>query len=314
MTRPRRNSRGLRSIATVAAGAAIVFFAFETPAQAASITPGTVAVGVSALKVRAAPRSASAAKGSLRAGAKLSIACQVIGEPVSGRVRSTNRWDKLTSGNYVSDAFVSRRTTVPLCGPVKPVNRPATSKPATKPKSGQPISVPAPVLYPPITGGKPVGTWVKPLTDTTTIHYEPTSGYRSLSRPNHDGVDIPAARNTAIVATADGVVHRVVCNTSGPSCDVDGSPSIKGCGWYVEILHAENVITRYCHLVRRPDVVVDQLVTAGQQIGLVGTSGSSSGPHLHFEIHAGNTALRLNAVDPVEFMQRAGASLIDDQH
>ena len=81
-----------------------------------------------------------------------------------------------------------------------------------------------------------------------------------------------------------------------------------GYGWYVDIVHAGNVTTRYCHLVRKPQVVVGQRIEAGGVIGFVGTSGNSSGPHLHFEVHTGSVpATHANAVDPIEFMRRAGA-------
>ena len=45
-----------------------------------------------------------------------------------------------------------------------------------------------------------------------------------------------------------------------------------------------NVMTRYCHMVQPPFVQEGQQVRAGERIGRVGTSGNSSGPHLHYEI------------------------------
>ncbi|MEU0559563.1 peptidoglycan DD-metalloendopeptidase family protein [Dactylosporangium sp. NPDC006015] len=269
-------------------GAALVAFG-STALAASSSVPGTVSSGKVKLAVRSAPTPAAPAAGSLRNGAKLSLVCSVRGPKTKGRVRTTDRWDRLTSGAYVSDAYVSRRKTVPACPTPAPSASPSVTPSAT------------PSLIVPPTGAVPVGTWVNPVPG------KGTSGFRTVSRPTHDGIDIMAARETPIRAAADGTVITVVCNTSGPSCDVDGSPSIKGCGWYVEIQHAGDIVTRYCHMVRQPDVTVGQQVTAGQTIGHVGTSGNSSGPHLHFEVHYGRPATRLNAIDPVPFMRTAGA-------
>jgi murein DD-endopeptidase MepM/ murein hydrolase activator NlpD len=136
------------------------------------------------------------------------------------------------------------------------------------------------------------------------------SGFRTASRPVHDGVDLGATRFTRIRAAAAGRVIRVVCNVSTNNCDVDGSPSLRGCGWYVEIQHAGNIVTRYCHMVRRPSVTVGQAVAKGQIIGYVGSSGSSSGPHLHFEVHVNAPpATRANAVNPISFMRARGIVL-----
>ena len=144
------------------------------------------------------------------------------------------------------------------------------------------------------------------------------SGFRTADRPNHDGVDLGAPRNTVIRAASAGVVVTVLCNVAGQSyaptggslpCDSDGNPGLGGCGWYVQIRHVGDVVTRYCHMVRQPAVSVGQAVTAGQPIGLVGTSGNSSGPHVHFEVHSGYPATRDNAIEPVAFMAAHGVTM-----
>ncbi|GIF74114.1 M23 family metallopeptidase [Asanoa siamensis] len=154
--------------------------------------------------------------------------------------------------------------------------------------------------------------WTRPVAGTAG------SGFRTPDRPGHDGVDIMAARGTVIRAASGGVVVRVRCNIAGDSwdptgapmpCDRDGYPGLGGCGWYVDIRHAGDVTSRYCHMVRQPSVWVGQTVIAGQPIGNVGTSGNSSGPHLHYEIHEGYPATEDNAVNPVPFMQKKGVRL-----
>ncbi|MGI5212953.1 M23 family metallopeptidase [Plantactinospora sp. CA-290183] len=138
------------------------------------------------------------------------------------------------------------------------------------------------------------------------------SGFRSTRRPNHQGVDIGARKGVDIRAAAAGRVVVSHCdpdNRGRLSCDVDGHPGKGGCGWYVDILHAGNVITRYCHMVRAPLVRKNQLVEAGQVIGKVGSSGNSSGPHLHFEVHLRGDRSKRGATDPVPFMRERGAPL-----
>ena len=130
-------------------------------------------------------------------------------------------------------------------------------------------------------------------------------------------MDLSAARGTPILAAAAGTVTVMQCDTDDTPpyrCDADGSPTTPGCGWYVDIEHpnpggpGEKIVTRYCHMLVRPAVAVGQYVTAGTIIGIVGTSGKSSGPHLHYEVHLGDHS-DATAVDPVTFMASVAAPL-----
>jgi murein DD-endopeptidase MepM/ murein hydrolase activator NlpD len=279
--------RSIRTLTLALAAVASTAFLGLPEAGAAGTVAGTVSVAKGSLTVRADASSRSAKVGSLGNKAKVGIVCQVTGEYVKGRVRNTNKWDRLGTGRYIADAYVKRNTAVavPACPP--------------------PAPAPAPSLTPPLIDLELTkGDWVIPVPKVPAL-----GGFRTPARPEHDGVDISVARHTPIRSVAAGMVVTVKCNTSGPSCDVDGSPQTTGCGWYVQVLHVDDVVTRYCHMVRQPEVAVGDEVAMGQIIGYVGTSGHSSGPHLHFEVHLGHPAVRANAVDPVQFMQQAGAPL-----
>jgi len=156
---------------------------------------------------------------------------------------------------------------------------------------------------------------VSPQGWTQPVHGDVGSGFRTPERPTHDGVDLIVPKGTPIHAAAAGVVTTVRCNavdvrTGGDwGCDRDGDPKLTtGCGWYVDIEHADHVVTRYCHQLVHPYVTVGEEVTVGQVIGVSGSSGNSSGPHLHFETHLGD-ATSATAVDPVRFMRGVGAPL-----
>ncbi|HEY7224727.1 MAG TPA: VCBS repeat domain-containing M23 family metallopeptidase [Micromonosporaceae bacterium] len=143
-------------------------------------------------------------------------------------------------------------------------------------------------------------------------------GFRVAPNPAHDGVDLGAKRFVPIRAASAGTVVVRECNAhvgdTPYSCDKDGSPTVKGCGWFVDIAHAGRIVTRYCHMSFPPLVNLGDTVTTGQIIGYVGSSGNSSAPHLHFEVHVipkGDPidAESDNAVDPVPFMAAHGAPL-----
>jgi murein DD-endopeptidase MepM/ murein hydrolase activator NlpD len=162
------------------------------------------------------------------------------------------------------------------------------------------------------TASTPVGPCLASGDWTAPVHGPTVSGFRPPDRPQHQGIDIAAPKGTTIHAASTGVVTVVACNATlddGPyPCDADGSPQVLGCGWYLEILHAGHLVTRYCHQLVRPIVAVGQHVAVGQPIGVVGTSGNSSGPHLHFEVHTNQPATPDNAIDPAEFLHQHGVT------
>ena len=147
--------------------------------------------------------------------------------------------------------------------------------------------------------------WTIPLRGTVG------SGFRTQARPNHQGVDIMVPKDTPIFTASSGRVVQVKCDIEPASwgCDRDGNPGTPGCGWYVDLLHAQGVVTRYCHQIRQPLVRIGDEVHAGQQIGSSGSSGHSSGPHLHFEVHLNADRSSNGAIDPVKFMESVGVPL-----
>jgi murein DD-endopeptidase MepM/ murein hydrolase activator NlpD len=97
----------------------------------------------------------------------------------------------------------------------------------------------------------------------------------------HDGIDIAAGLGTPIRAAATGVVAYVGWNP----WDHEGRAYI------VVIGHAGGFVTRYGHLLPRSRVTVGRLVRKGQLIGHMGSTGNSTGPHLHMELLRGSMTL-----------------------
>ncbi|GAA4200255.1 M23 family metallopeptidase [Actinocatenispora rupis] len=150
--------------------------------------------------------------------------------------------------------------------------------------------------------GEPAASgWVQPVKGPISSPFGPRGGFM------HYGVDLAPPKGTPIVAAAGGLVITAKCDPDTGNCDTDGSMNTPGCGWYVEIKHADGVNTRYCHMIERPMVHVGQTVKVGQQLGKVGQSGNADGPHLHFEVHLHNDLSGNGAIDPVPFMRDKGA-------
>lgn len=120
----------------------------------------------------------------------------------------------------------------------------------------------------------------------------PILGYRRM----HSGLDFSARRGTPIVAVADGAVT--------------GAGRMGGCGVAVRLKHGNGLSTRYCHMSRQ-SVSRGQQVRRGQVIGYVGSTGLSTGPHLHYEMYRSGRAINPASVDFVSRAQLSGTELSD---
>lgn len=115
-----------------------------------------------------------------------------------------------------------------------------------------------------------------------------TSLYGMRSHPvlgglrKHTGIDLAAPTGTPVYATADGVVSRADWYSSY--------------GLYISLEHGASLQTRYAHLSRLA-VASGDVVKKGDLIGYVGSTGRSTGPHLHYEVRVDGVA-----VNPIPYM------------
>jgi murein DD-endopeptidase MepM/ murein hydrolase activator NlpD len=117
-------------------------------------------------------------------------------------------------------------------------------------------------LYWPVQGAR--------LSQNVGPRRHPVFGYRSC----HTGMDLAAGTGTPIGAAATGIVTAVT--------------TLRAYGRVIVIAHNGGLSTMYAHLSRF-NVSVGQGVAVGDTIGFVGSSGWSTGPHLHFEVHVNGT-------------------------
>lgn len=122
-----------------------------------------------------------------------------------------------------------------------------------------------------------------------------TSGFGMRTHPvlggrrQHQGIDLAAPAGTPVYATADGVVSRADWYSSY--------------GLYISLEHGASMQTRYAHLSRLA-VAAGDSVKKGDLIGYVGSTGRSTGPHLHYEVRVEGLA-----VNPIPYMVESDAQL-----
>lgn len=119
------------------------------------------------------------------------------------------------------------------------------------------------------------------LTSSFGVRSDPFHGSAAM----HAGIDIPGPIGTPIYATADGVIGR--------------SGRFGGYGNLITVNHGKGIETRYGHLSKIL-VAANTRVRRGQLIGLMGSTGRSTGSHLHYEVRIDGAA-----VNPMPFMQNA---------
>ncbi|KJL36426.1 M23 family metallopeptidase [Tessaracoccus sp. Y36] len=167
-----------------------------------------------------------------------------------------------------------------------------TTNTTAQPAGGGAVLGPVPetsrVVFP-----MPEGTWV--MTSPYGMREHPITGEYKL----HSGTDFAGPDGTPILAAADGVV--TVAEYSG------------GYGGLVVIEHTvdgKTVATAYAHSWETGiRVTAGDRVTAGQHIADVGSSGNSTGPHLHFEVRIGGT--NGEYTDPAVWLEQHGAADLD---
>ncbi|MFC3100258.1 M23 family metallopeptidase [Altererythrobacter lauratis] len=123
------------------------------------------------------------------------------------------------------------------------------------------------------------------LTSSYGMRTHPVLG----GRRQHNGIDLAAPTGTPVYATADGRVSMAQWYSSY--------------GNYVQIEHGGSLQTRYAHLSAYT-VSDGDMVRKGDLIGYVGSTGRSTGPHLHYEVRVDNVA-----VDPTPYMMPQYAEL-----
>ncbi len=108
----------------------------------------------------------------------------------------------------------------------------------------------------------------------------PISGKKQF----HRGVDIPGKLGASVLAVADGVVIR--------------SKKASTYGWVIELDHGDGYTTLYSHN-RKNLVAVGETVVKGQAIAEIGSTGLSTGPHVHFEV-----AKNKRSINPVRYLYK----------
>lgn len=122
-----------------------------------------------------------------------------------------------------------------------------------------------------------------------------TSGYGMRTHPvlggrrQHAGIDLAAPSGTPVYATADGIIGRADWFSSY--------------GLFISVNHGAAMQTRYAHLSRLAVAAGDN-VKKGDLIGYVGSTGRSTGPHLHYEVRVDGLA-----VNPIPYMVESEAQL-----
>lgn len=170
-----------------------------------------------------------------------------------------------------------------LPDPAAPVARPPPPKPVARKIAAEALGPPVLIAFheplPDGEVGSPFGLRQLPWEEHARLHA---------------GVDIVTPAPEPVLAAADGVVSRI--------------GEDPGYGRFVELTHTQGLTTRYGHLQRfAPGLAVGQAIKGGAPIGQEGSTGASTGAHLHFEVHDAEG----RPMNPELFLGHAFASAAD---
>ena len=158
----------------------------------------------------------------------------------------------------------------------------------------------APAPAPVVAMAQPAGPVLATLTFAAPVAHPVNSrfGVRHLAGEaaprRHEGVDFAAPTGTPVTASAEGEVVRTGYEPSGY-------------GRFIEVEHANGMRTFYAHL-SRVDVRRGDRVLRGERIGRVGSTGYSTGPHLHFEVRRNGGKLNPEGVMGESYVVRLETS------
>lgn len=131
-------------------------------------------------------------------------------------------------------------------------------------------------------GGKVDYNWTLPLSSRYGTRTDPHTG----AVKHHDGIDIPLPIGTPVIAVYDGVIERI--DVAGYKDDGTIKPNGNA-------VFLKAGLWRFCYLhLDSSCVTKGQAVQRGEKLGEVGTTGKSTGPHLHFQVY-----LAGKVVDPM---------------
>lgn len=195
---------------------------------------------------------------------------EVTQKGVTGIVRTTQKVQLINGEQSQGVEKISDVT-------IREIQNEITTKGGTKPKTSS--------YKPSVITGTYIDTgldWGWPTNRPYTI----TSGYEWRWGSFHDGIDISGTGlGSPIYASKDGVV--VTTNATCANVGYYGSRCGESYGNYIVIMHDNGMYTLYGHLLKNLNVSPGQTVSRGQIIGYMGSSGSSTGTHVHFGVSIG---------------------------
>ncbi|MDQ7813074.1 M23 family metallopeptidase [Brevundimonas sp.] len=161
--------------------------------------------------------------------------------------------------------------------------------PASEVPAAAEAELPVPEAPPVTAVARPAGPMTRLIAFATPLKgYAVNSAYglRRLAGEaaarQHKGIDIAAPRGTSIFVASEGEVVRTGYDAAGY-------------GRFIEVRHPNGMSTLYAHL-SRVDVARGDRLGSGERIGLVGSTGRSTGPHLHFEVRRDQTQVNPTSV------------------